>query len=492
MQKMQAAAPQQVAMQSMALPQTPITVQRTQQPSMMPNPMQAPQQAPMPMQTAREYGGEGDFTADDLAAAQVKTGRNKALADALFQNAIGPRATQTASGGMAVRQSPLEFLARGGQAYFANQGVNAAQDAEAADQKKYREQLTKAMQDLQAAQQPAMSPYGRGMTKGFDEQDMPAPQMEAPNPQNVQAAAMRAANIQGMGPDVARAQLVQALSGPRAVEYDTKPQIDQNGRQFVVGKDGSVKYLGQGQIQSREKPELVDAGGAKLFINPFTMQEQGRVTVGVDPNTNAKLQAEAIEKARLESLGAVPAGYRRKADGGVEPIPGGEAGQLKPMNDAQAKALLFSSRMGEAEKIIERMAAPRLDKQGNVIEQGETSPGKFKQAVEMVPVIGGVLGSLANITQSKEQQQVEQAQRDFINAVLRRESGAVIAESEFKNAQDQYFPKVGDSPEVIAQKRNNRILAQQAIMAEVPESHRKMPGLPKPSQDRPPLAYILK
>ncbi|MGB0855392.1 MAG: hypothetical protein ACPGSI_18995, partial [Pikeienuella sp.] len=40
--------------------------------------------------------------------------------------------------------------------------------------------------------------------------------------------------------------------------------------------------------------------------------------------------------------------------------------------------------------------------------------------------------------------------------ILRRESGAVISDEEFENANVQYFPVPGDSPEVIAQKRRNR------------------------------------
>ena len=52
--------------------------------------------------------------------------------------------------------------------------------------------------------------------------------------------------------------------------------------------------------------------------------------------------------------------------------------------------------------------------------------------------------------------QIEQAQRDFINAVLRRESGAVIGEQEFENARLQYFPQPGDTPKVVKQKQKNR------------------------------------
>lgn len=53
-------------------------------------------------------------------------------------------------------------------------------------------------------------------------------------------------------------------------------------------------------------------------------------------------------------------------------------------------------------------------------------------------------------------QQYEQAQRNFVNAVLRRESGAAISDAEFENARQQYFAQPGDGPEVLAQKQANR------------------------------------
>lgn len=66
---------------------------------------------------------------------------------------------------------------------------------------------------------------------------------------------------------------------------------------------------------------------------------------------------------------------------------------------------------------------------------------------------------------SPEYQKFDQAQRDFINAVLRRESGAVISEAEFDNANKQYFPQPGDDTATIAQKRRNRMEAIKGIGA---------------------------
>jgi hypothetical protein len=66
-------------------------------------------------------------------------------------------------------------------------------------------------------------------------------------------------------------------------------------------------------------------------------------------------------------------------------------------------------------------------------------------------------------------QQLDQAKRDFVNAVLRRESGAVIADSEFDNADKQYFPQVGDSKDVIEQKARNRAVAIEGMKADIPK-----------------------
>jgi hypothetical protein len=58
----------------------------------------------------------------------------------------------------------------------------------------------------------------------------------------------------------------------------------------------------------------------------------------------------------------------------------------------------------------------------------------------------------------------DDARRDFVNAVLRRESGAAIAESEFESANRQYFPVPGDSQEQILQKRMRRELAGRLLL----------------------------
>ena len=117
----------------------------------------------------------------------------------------------------------------------------------------------------------------------------------------------------------------------------------------------------------------------------------------------------------------------------------------RPLTESQGKATTFSIRANEADQIL-----------NNIGQGGAVQPGLLKRAGESIPFVGAGVGSMLNVTQSPQQQQVEQAQRNFVNAILRQESGAAIGKDEFASAQAQYFPQPGDSAEVIAQKAANR------------------------------------
>lgn len=127
-----------------------------------------------------------------------------------------------------------------------------------------------------------------------------------------------------------------------------------------------------------------------------------------------------LEKAQNETNGINIDGSRLLTSSG------------KPMNDTQATAYGYAQRLVEADNIISNLGS------------------QFTGARSLIGQ------NLPNIAKSTERQQFEQAQRNFINAVLRKESGAVISPEEFENAKQQYFPKPGDSSEVVAQKASNR------------------------------------
>jgi len=144
--------------------------------------------------------------------------------------------------------------------------------------------------------------------------------------------------------------------------------------------------------------------------------------------------------------------------GNIRPVTGytPKQGASKPLTEGQSKALLFGSRMQEAGEIIEKLADDGVTK---------SIPGSRA---------GYGVGATINALQPQERQRLDQAKRDFINAVLRRESGAVISDAEFANAEQQYFPQPGEGKDTIAQKKRAREVANRGILAEVPDSENRV------------------
>jgi hypothetical protein len=126
-------------------------------------------------------------------------------------------------------------------------------------------------------------------------------------------------------------------------------------------------------------------------------------------------------------------------------------------NEGQGKAAGFTDRMLLSEGILSG-----VDGGNGVQGQGASA---IQTGVGAIPGVG-------NYLISGDRQKYEQARRDFINAQLRRESGAAISPSEFDSAHKQYFPSPGDSAEVIAQKTANRRAAISAMGRESGPSYR--------------------
>ena len=240
-----------------------------------------------------------------------------------------------------------------------------------------------------------------------------------------------------------------------------------DGRPVTIQLDEFGKPVGDGMAQWKA-PIMVNQGDRTTAIDPTTLQSKGSFGVNMSPSerdASARGWASnSIAMQRLEHDKTKPPEaekpvwdavtgswvYRPSADaptGRAVPI----AGYTKPLNDIQAKAQLFGTRMKEADSILQNLSAAGKE---------FTTPGAN------TPLIGPAV----NLVDSEKGQQLRQAQRDFLNAVLRRESGAVIADTEFASGAQQYFPQPGDGPAVIAQKARNRALATHAILSEVPST----------------------
>ncbi len=90
----------------------------------------------------------------------------------------------------------------------------------------------------------------------------------------------------------------------------------------------------------------------------------------------------------------------------------------------------------------------------------------------------GAKSYLPNAFQGDELQQQTQAESNFVNALLRRESGAAISTDEFAKAEKQYFPRAGDGEAALALKRQNRDQALNTLRAEGGAAFEKIPSAP--------------
>lgn len=233
--------------------------------------------------------------------------------------------------------------------------------------------------------------------------------------------------------------------------------------EILVGADGKIIATGttggqtvtlnEGQIVYKIGPNgeyiPVAQGGQKAKSQPQSVQEYeyyvsqelaaNREPVSYDEyqtiDTNRK---RSIASAGSSSgIAGTPTSYKEWVLAGS---PGSYSEYLQNSNVkaptvAQQTVATYAARLEQATPIIDKLENTLKDM--NVV--------KF-EAEKRLP----------SYLQSAEYQQFDQASRNFINAVLRRESGAVISPSEFDNAYKQYLPKPGDSAGVLQQKKANR------------------------------------
>ncbi len=145
-----------------------------------------------------------------------------------------------------------------------------------------------------------------------------------------------------------------------------------------------------------------------------------------------------------------PAGYRYGANGNLEFVPGGPADPKVGANRAvptgeENKAAGMYDRMKAAEKTLDTLATGGAQNL-SLVEKGLQKAG--------VPE-GYALGA--------DSQQVLQAQRDWVRAKLRLESGAVIGDEEMAEEIRTYFPQPNEDQATIDQKKQARQQAMEQV-----------------------------
>ena len=220
---------------------------------------------------------------------------------------------------------------------------------------------------------------------------------------------------------------------------DTKLQkfVDDNGfmRTFNPsgGPSGFVKDKNGKKIKATETQRYLE--GEKGFYRvPTKTKKAPELVPGITPANKVKRRLE-IKRATL-AIKKMDLDIKKAAKDASE------GGQFKA---SQYVAAVYGVRMVQAAATIKSLKEGGFDR---------------------TRINFGIMNKLPNWFQDPELQRQVQSERNFINALLRRESGAAIAESEFENAQKQYFPKSGDDESVLEQKKRNREIAIAGMEAE--------------------------
>ncbi len=221
---------------------------------------------------------------------------------------------------------------------------------------------------------------------------------------------------------------------------------DGNERSALVDMNNPSKFQYIGGVK-QDKQSLMNAGDGRIY-DP----NSGQWISAPDAGNKAPQVVELFDNATGQPYKATwnPQSQEFDRVGGVKARSGmelttnpdgtvtltqGSLGGMPKLTESEGRNAGFYGRGVASQQILND-----LEKQGTSL---------WNKAASGLPVVG-------NYMRSEEAQKYDQAKRDFVNAVLRRESGAVISPEEFANAEQQYFPQPGDGAEVIEQKRKNR------------------------------------
>ena len=218
---------------------------------------------------------------------------------------------------------------------------------------------------------------------------------------------------------------------------------------------------------------LAAVQGQNLLGNVFlqggggvSTTEQGRASMAADA-----ARARASDASAASSYATADSTRRRAAIAESQFAlqrsgqwnPGGSAaggtaggGELK-LTEGQSKDMVYLRRGSEANALLDKYAN-NLTMTGG--DQGWR--GIADSVVRGLP-FGLGEGAAANVAVSGERQQAEQAAKEFLSAILRKDTGAAITNQEIEIYGKTYLPQPGDSESTLQQKARARQVALEAI-----------------------------
>lgn len=273
----------------------------------------------------------------------------------------------------------------------------------------------------------------------------------------------------GMDPAQARTMAANPQAAKFALDQQQSAQTKNTTRQWLLGQgmsetdaDAAVAnpaILSQimKKVAGGERQGLMNAGDGAIYdpntgtwlTAPGKGNKPPQVETFYDETTgqpyNAQWNAETGSWDRVGGVKA-PSGMSitTNPDGTVSVTQGPTGGKMTEMN---SKDMVYAKRAAGA--------LPLIDKLGDSLTSLSESVGAN------APVVG-------NYMKSPQYQQAEQAGKEFLQAILRKDTGAAITAQEVDEYGTVYLPRPGDSPEVLAQKKASRNRALEALALGIP------------------------
>ena len=226
---------------------------------------------------------------------------------------------------------------------------------------------------------------------------------------------------------------------------------------MVNGVPKTVKVPGTNDVKILNTDGTLSAGGSMPIPKTPTPAKQPRLQQVVDATGTYIVNLDTGETKPI-LINGKPVVKKPEAPSGEE-----------------SNAAGFLVRMKDATKLLDTF-------------EGKGKPNALTSSVSGVPFVGGVLERGA---QTKEQQQYKNAALAWIRAKLRKESGAAIGADEARQEYENYFPVVGDTSEVIEQKRSLRQSAMDEMRISSGKAAVKVDEARPPQQNIPQAAINL-
>tara|TARA_R110000824_G_scaffold249494_1_gene438425 strand:+ start:469 stop:1593 length:1125 start_codon:yes stop_codon:yes gene_type:complete len=267
--------------------------------------------------------------------------------------------------------------------------------------------------DVEAFQQlMTQSPQAAQQVAGYLQQ-----QQQGQNAQDDRFTSKMAQDTAGFIEQMHLAPIEQQEEMFNAAIDDPRYDIDEDDRASFMDTNARKAIISQ--VKGEDYAANFFSGGKQKLSS----LQQKVAAEGLDPNT-----PEGQARAREITQGT-------RTDPSLKPS---DQQVLNKANEGQLASASFATRVQSANENLTELE-----------NKSDFDPTSIQTAFfEAVP--GG------NLALSEDEQSYAQSKRDFITAILRKESGAAIGADEFANEDRKFFPQVGDKPSVLKQKAKGR------------------------------------